>query len=54
VPIYEFRCQECGKPFEVVESISRFKPARVRCPRCSSKKVERTWSRVYTVTTKKS
>jgi putative FmdB family regulatory protein len=54
VPVYEFTCKKCGQPFEIVESISRYDPAKVRCPACKSRKVERRWSRVVAVTSKKS
>lgn len=54
MPVYEFVCHKCGKPFEIVESVTRYDPTRVRCPSCKSKKVERRWSRVFTVTSKKS
>lgn len=54
MPVYEFVCETCEKPFEVVESISDHDPDKVRCPHCKSKKVQRRWSRVVAVTSKKS
>ncbi len=52
--VYEFSCLECKKKFEVVQAIRDYDPTKVTCPDCSSKKVERLWSKVFTVTSKKS
>jgi putative FmdB family regulatory protein len=54
MPVYEYLCRSCGKPFELIESVSRHDAAKVRCPECKSKKVERRWSPVFAVTSKKS
>lgn len=39
MPIYEYRCNDCKKEFEVIQKFSD-KPA-TKCPHCSGKKVER-------------
>jgi putative FmdB family regulatory protein len=54
VPTYQYRCRECGKSFERTETISEHENAKVRCPKCNSKKVTQVPGRVYVVTTKKS
>lgn len=54
MPIYEFNCKACKKPFEIVESLASYDPKKVKCPECGSKRVERRWSTVYAVTSKKS
>lgn len=54
MPVYEFVCRECSEAFEVVRSITQFDPEKIRCPKCKSNKVERRWSRVFAVTSKKS
>ena len=54
MPVYEYLCRKCGKSFERVESIKEHDLSKVRCPECKSKKVERRWSRVSAVTSKKS
>lgn len=54
MPVYEFACRGCHKKFETVQSIVKFNASKVKCPKCGSKKVDRIWSRVYTVTSKKS
>ena len=55
MPVYEFRCKDCRKKFTVVQPISRYSAGTVKCPKCGRKKaVERQWSPVYAVTSKKS
>lgn len=54
MPVYEFVCRECGEAFEIVCSITQYDAETIQCPKCKSKKVERRWSRVYAVTSKKS
>jgi putative FmdB family regulatory protein len=39
MPIYEFECQDCGKPFETL--VSGFSTDNVKCPACSSKEVKK-------------
>jgi putative FmdB family regulatory protein len=51
--IYEFVCRACQKGFEVMRPMSE-SSASVMCPHCGSADVERTWSTVQTVTSKKS
>lgn len=38
MPIYEYRCAECEKPFEMLVRAFR---EEVQCPRCGSPRVER-------------
>lgn len=57
MPVYEFRCLDCDKKFEVVESFSeheKHEPEEATCPECGKKNVERLWSSVVAVTSKKS
>lgn len=54
MPIYEFRCNDCGKEFQIVESIKAYDPKKVKCPKCGSSQVEHVWSEVHVVTAKKS
>jgi putative FmdB family regulatory protein len=54
MPVYEYVCRGCSKEFEVVQPISEFDPKKVKCPECGSRKVERRWSRVVAITSKKS
>ena len=54
MPVYEFACRDCQKPFEIRRPMSESSSADVKCPHCGSTKVERTWSTVDVVTSKKS
>ena len=54
VPTYQYRCGECGKSFERAETISEHEAAKVRCPKCNSKKVTQVPGRVHVVTSRKS
>jgi putative FmdB family regulatory protein len=43
MPIYEYRCEECGEGFELfVRSLSR--QLEPTCPKCGSKKVSKSVS----------
>ena len=44
MPIYEYRCEECGKVFE--EIVSGHDPDVLPCPTCSSNKTEKLMSRI--------
>jgi putative FmdB family regulatory protein len=54
VPTYQYRCEKCGKSFERTETITEHQAAKVRCPKCNSKKVAQVPGRVHVVTSKKS
>ena len=53
MPVYESICQECHKSFEVVRPMSEVSKS-VACPHCGSTNVQRSWSSVFAVTSKKS
>lgn len=39
MPIYEYKCDDCGSKFEVLKRISENR--NEKCPECNSKKVKR-------------
>jgi putative FmdB family regulatory protein len=48
MPIYEFRCDQCGQRFEeLVGSHVGLKAEEVRCPACGRNRVERLISSSY-------
>lgn len=53
LPVYEFLCADCQKTFEVARPVSQ-SASEVTCPSCGSHKVERRWTSVFAVTSKKS
>lgn len=36
MPIYEYRCEQCGSRFEVTQSIAQHGREKPACPRCKS------------------
>lgn len=53
MPMYEFTCRDCQKTFEIVRPMSE-SSEKAACPHCGSMRVDRIWSTVYAVTSKKS
>lgn len=54
MPVYEYICLACRKKFQIVQSIKEYGKKKAKCPKCKSAKVERRWSSIYAVTSKKS
>jgi len=54
MPVYEYRCLDCKGEFERIRPLSERTTEKVKCPECGSSRVERRWSRVFAVTSKKS
>ncbi len=51
---YEYRCQDCGKEFSVVMTMTEHDRGRVACPFCKGKEVVQQFSLFYAKTSKKS
>tara|TARA_B100001778_G_scaffold206947_1_gene171022 strand:+ start:789 stop:1133 length:345 start_codon:yes stop_codon:yes gene_type:complete len=43
MPVYTFECCKCKHLFELFASYSNYNSAKVECPKCQSKKVERSY-----------
>ncbi|HSL23098.1 MAG TPA: FmdB family zinc ribbon protein [Vicinamibacterales bacterium] len=54
MPVYEFYCRDCKKDFVLVHSITEHEHTSARCPTCNGTNVDRKWTEVYAVTSKKS
>lgn len=54
MPTYEFQCQECGREFSLIMSISEHGSKKPACPKCESKKVQQQVSVFQAVTSRKS
>ena len=54
MPTYDFQCEECKKHFSVELTIKQHEAARVRCPKCESRKVRQLVSQFFAVTSRKS
>lgn len=46
MPVYEFRCQECGRLARLTYSFSEYDEATPVCPHCGSEKMNRRIGRV--------
>jgi putative FmdB family regulatory protein len=54
MPVYEFVCRDCQKPFEMVRPMAEATATGVKCPACGSDHIDRMYSNVYAKTSKKS
>jgi putative FmdB family regulatory protein len=57
MPRYEFQCQKCKKPFELLYSLTEYERAekkKIKCPKCKSVRVVRQISAFEVKTSKKS
>ncbi len=48
MPVYEYKCCECGERFEIKRNLCAEERA-VKCPRCGAKNAERVFSLFGTV-----
>jgi putative FmdB family regulatory protein len=39
MPRYEFLCEKCKKPFELIMTVSEREKAKITCPTCKGTKV---------------
>jgi putative FmdB family regulatory protein len=54
MPRYEFLCEKCQKPFELIMTISEREKVEVKCPKCKGTKVAPQLSGFMAQTTKMS
>jgi putative FmdB family regulatory protein len=54
MPIYEFVCEKCKKPFSLMITVAEYEKKKFRCPKCDSKEVKRQITVFQTITSKKS
>ena len=54
MPRYEFYCEVCKKPFEVILTLAEYEKGRIKCPKCGSKQVQQEAAAFFAVTSKKS
>jgi putative FmdB family regulatory protein len=46
MPVYEFRCLDCRRKFDITASYNNYDPTQVRCPHCQSSSVQRRIGRI--------
>jgi putative FmdB family regulatory protein len=54
MPRYEFMCEKCNKPFEVIMTISEREKSEIKCPKCKGAKIVPQLSSLMVQTSKKS
>jgi len=54
MPRYEFYCEDCKKPFEMILSLAEYEKKRIKCPKCRGKHVHQEAAAFFAVTSKKS
>lgn len=46
MPVYEYRCLNCKKRFEIYAPISEYDKLKPSCPNCQSENVQRIFGRI--------
>jgi putative FmdB family regulatory protein len=54
MPTYEYRCRECHRVFDRVESLAEHGDKKPSCPKCKSKSVEQVLTPFFAKTSHKS
>jgi putative FmdB family regulatory protein len=54
MPRYEFYCEGCKKPFELILSLTEYEKNQIKCPKCGSEHVHQEVAAFFAVTSKKS
>jgi putative FmdB family regulatory protein len=54
MPVYDYVCLDCHKPFEIVLTLNEHDQKTPQCPHCDSKNVEQEAAAFFAVTSKKS
>ena len=54
MPRYEFCCEDCKKPFEVILSLAEYEKGKIKCPNCGREHVRQEAAAFFAVTSKKS
>lgn len=54
MPMYDYKCLDCGKESLIVVTLKEHERGEVTCPSCGSKKLQQLFSSFIAHTTKKS
>jgi putative FmdB family regulatory protein len=54
MPMYDYKCLDCGKESLIVVTLKEHEAGEVQCPACGSKKLQQLFSPFIAHTTKKS
>jgi len=54
MPMYEYKCKDCGKISTLAMSLKEHDSKKVACPKCKSKKMTQIFTSVMAKTSRKS
>ena len=54
MPMYDYKCLDCGKELLVVLTLKQHESNKVACPKCSGSKMQQLYTSFVAHTTKKS
>jgi putative FmdB family regulatory protein len=54
MPTYDYRCEQCGKRYSVVQRISEHPVRAPACPKCKSRRTRQVLGSFFAKTVKKS
>jgi putative FmdB family regulatory protein len=54
MPVYDYICKDCQKPFEKILTLTEHDAEKLSCPNCGSINVEQEATEFFAVTEKKS
>ncbi len=54
MPMYDYKCQECGKNFILARTLKEQESGPPFCPSCNSQKIERVFAVFMAKTSRKS
>lgn len=54
MPVYEFRCEDCGKEFELILTFKEHDAGGLQCPGCKSTHLEPLMAGFFAKTARKS
>jgi putative FmdB family regulatory protein len=54
MPIYDYKCQKCGKSFTLHLTVAEHDKGRIKCPKCGSVRVRQLITSFSVITSKKS
>lgn len=54
MPVYEYRCRDCERVFDRVESLSEHGDRTPSCPQCKGRNVEQVLTPFFAITSHKS
>ena len=54
MPRYEYYCEDCKKPFELILTLEEHERTKITCPKCKGTHVHQEVAAFFAVTSKKS